>query len=63
MPEAGLEVVSDVTGDLRHDVGWREILAATFPPGSVSGAPKVTALEVIRDLEREPRGPYCGAVG
>ncbi len=39
------------------------MLAASFPPGSVSGAPKVTALEAIRALEPVPRGPYCGALG
>jgi para-aminobenzoate synthetase component 1 len=38
-------------------------MAATFPPGSVSGAPKSSALRTIADLEPVPRGPYCGAVG
>ena len=38
-------------------------MAATMPPGSVSGAPKSTALRAIADLEPVPRGPYCGAVG
>ncbi|MDF8263991.1 chorismate-binding protein [Luteipulveratus flavus] len=56
-------LVSTVTGRLRPDVSWADILAATFPPGSVSGAPKSTALQAIRDLEPVPRGPYCGAVG
>ncbi len=58
-----VHLVSDVTGDLRAGVGWPEILDATFPPGSVSGAPKHTALQAIADLEPAPRGPYCGAVG
>jgi para-aminobenzoate synthetase component 1 len=40
-----------------------ELLAAAFPPGSVSGAPKSTALQAIADLETAARGPYCGAVG
>ncbi len=65
-PEAhpGLvHLVSDVSGELRPEVGWNDIFAATFPPGSVSGAPKVTALAAIRDLEPVPRGPYCGAIG
>ena len=44
-------------------VGWGEILAATFPPGSVTGAPKIRALQVIAELEPVPRGPYCGAIG
>jgi para-aminobenzoate synthetase component 1 len=56
-------LVSTVRAVLRPGVGWGEILAATFPPGSVSGAPKHTALQVISDLEPVPRGPYCGAIG
>ncbi|GAB2679193.1 chorismate-binding protein [Thalassiella azotivora] len=58
-----VHLVSSVTGRLREGVGWREVLAATLPPGSVSGAPKWTALQAIRRLEPVPRGPYCGAVG
>jgi para-aminobenzoate synthetase component 1 len=45
------------------DVGWRSVLDATFPPASVSGAPKRAALEVISALEPVRRGPYCGAFG
>lgn len=56
-------LVSTVRGRLRSGVGWAELLAATFPPGSVTGAPKLAALEVIRRLEPVPRGVYCGAVG
>lgn len=44
-------------------VDWAAVLAATFPPASVSGAPKVAALAAIDELEPGPRGPYCGAVG
>jgi para-aminobenzoate synthetase component 1 len=58
-----VHLVSTVHARLRPGVGWGEVLAATFPPGSVSGAPKSSALEVIRALEPVPRGPYCGAVG
>lgn len=58
-----VHLVSDVSGQLRQGVGWAEILTALSPPGSVSGAPKVTALEAIRDLEPVERGPYCGAIG
>jgi para-aminobenzoate synthetase component 1 len=58
-----VHLVSTVTGELRHGVGWPELLAATFPPGSVTGAPKLAAMDVIRRLEPVPRGPYCGAVG
>ncbi|MHA7133115.1 chorismate-binding protein [Oerskovia turbata] len=42
---------------------WGQVLGATFPPASVSGAPKSSALRIISELERGPRGPYCGAVG
>ncbi len=45
------------------DADWTTILAATFPPGSVSGAPKSSALEVIRELEPVPRQWYCGTFG
>ena len=63
-PHPGLvHLVSTVVGTLRPDAGWAELLQATFPPGSVSGAPKSSALRTISDLEPVPRGPYCGAVG
>ena len=58
-----VHLVSDVSGRLRGGTGWPEVLAASFPPGSVSGAPKHTALRAIADLEPVARGPYCGAVG
>jgi para-aminobenzoate synthetase component 1 len=56
-------LVSTVTARLAAGVGWAEILAATFPPGSVTGAPKIRAQQVISELEPVPRGPYCGAIG
>jgi para-aminobenzoate synthetase component 1 len=58
-----VHLVSLVDGQLADGAGWPELLAATFPPGSVSGAPKSSALRIIRELEPVPRGPYCGAVG
>ena len=58
-----VHLVSRVSARLRPDAGWPELLAAAFPPGSVSGAPKSAALDAIRELEPVPRGPYCGAVG
>ena len=58
-----VHLVSQVQGRLRPDAGWAQLLAATMPPGSVSGAPKSSALRAIADLETVPRGPYCGAVG
>jgi para-aminobenzoate synthetase component I len=63
-PHPGLvHLVSTVRGELRTDAGWPELFAAAFPPGSVTGAPKSSALRVIAELEKAPRGPYCGAVG
>ncbi|WP_418276728.1 chorismate-binding protein [Isoptericola jiangsuensis] len=61
-------LVSRVQGDLAPEIAgapgrWGDLLRATFPPGSVSGAPKSSALRIIADLETAPRGPYCGAVG
>ncbi|MEO7125297.1 MAG: chorismate-binding protein [Nakamurella sp.] len=56
-------LVSTVRVQVRSEAGWREVLAATLPPGSVSGAPKHTALQAISDLESVSRGPYCGAIG
>jgi para-aminobenzoate synthetase component 1 len=58
-----VHLVSTVRGELRVDVGWPELVAATFPPGSVTGAPKSSALRIIEAVEAGPRGPYCGAVG
>jgi para-aminobenzoate synthetase component 1 len=58
-----VHLVSTVSGRLRADAGWPDLFAAAFPPGSVSGAPKSTALQAIWDLEPKPRGPYCGAIG
>jgi len=56
-------LVSTVQGRLRDDVGWAGLLAATFPPGSVTGAPKAAAVELIAGLEPVARGMYCGSVG
>ncbi len=58
-----VHLVSTVRGRLRPGAGWAEAIAATFPPGSVTGAPKIAALEQIAALEPVPRGVYCGAVG
>ncbi|MFP5326826.1 MAG: chorismate-binding protein [Acidimicrobiia bacterium] len=56
-------LVSTVRGRLRGGCGWADLFAATFPPGSVTGAPKLAALSMIASLEPVPRGPYCGAIG
>ncbi|MGW1890793.1 chorismate-binding protein [Streptomyces sp. NPDC002004] len=58
-----VHLVSSVRGELRTDAGWPELFAAAFPPGSVSGAPKSSALRIIDALETAPRGPYCGGIG
>lgn len=56
-------LVSYVEGTLRDDIEWPEISAALLPPGSVSGAPKSSAVKTINDLEGQERGPYCGPLG
>ncbi|MBK5217954.1 MAG: aminodeoxychorismate synthase component I, partial [Propionibacteriales bacterium] len=56
-------LVSDVVGTLRHGVTDAELLRATFPPGSVTGAPKVRAMEIINQLEATGRETYTGAIG
>ena len=62
-PHPGLvHLVSDVEGELRDGISWSEILASLQPPGSISGAPKSSAISVITQNE-SPRGPYCGALG
>ena len=63
-PHPGLvHLVSYVEGDVRPGTTWPQILAALTPPGSVSGAPKISAVSIIERLEPVPRGPYCGVVG
>jgi para-aminobenzoate synthetase component 1 len=56
-------LVSTVSGRLRAGCGWRSLIDATFPPGSVTGAPKLAAVEHIRALEPIERDVYCGAIG
>lgn len=58
-----MHLVSEVAGTLRSDRGNRELLRSAFPAGTVSGAPKIRACQIIDELERERRGPYAGAVG
>jgi aminodeoxychorismate synthase component I len=55
--------VATVEGELRADVTFVDLLRATFPGGSVTGAPKIRAMEIIEELEPVRRGPYCGAIG
>jgi para-aminobenzoate synthetase component 1 len=55
--------VATIAGTLRPDVTFVDLLRATFPGGSVTGAPKIRAMEIIEELEPTRRGPYCGAIG
>ncbi|PQO41934.1 anthranilate synthase component I family protein [Blastopirellula marina] len=56
-------LVSIIVGRLRQDVDVRDLLQATFPGGSITGAPKIRAMEIISELEPTARGPYCGSLG
>ena len=56
-------IVSNVEGTLRPNMHAMDVLKATFPAGTVSGAPKVRAMEIIHELEPSKRGIYAGAVG
>lgn len=58
-----MHIVSRVEGRLREDADAFDLFKATFPAGTVSGAPKVRAMEIVSELEPSPRGPYAGAVG
>ncbi|MEW8384617.1 MAG: anthranilate synthase component I family protein, partial [Candidatus Thiodiazotropha taylori] len=58
-----MHIVSNVTGKLRDDMSAIDLLRATFPAGTVSGAPKIRAMEIIDELEPVKRGVYSGAVG
>ena len=58
-----MHIVSEVSGKLRPGNSAVDVIRATFPHGTVSGAPKVRAMEIIDDLEPVARGPYAGAVG
>ena len=56
-------LVSDITGVLKSNQSWQEILTALLPAGSISGAPKSSAIKVISQIEKSERGPYCGVIG
>src|SRR5690606_21225198 len=58
-----MHLVSHVVGKLRSECSPLEAIKACFPAGTVSGAPKIRALEIIAELEPEPRGIYAGAIG
>ena len=58
-----MHIVSQVEGNLRPEFDAFDLLQATFPAGTVSGAPKIRAMQIICELENRPRGPYGGVVG
>ena len=58
-----MHLVSNITGDLLPDKDAFDLFSAAFPAGTVSGAPKIRAMEIIEELEPVKRGPYAGAVG
>lgn len=58
-----MHIVSDVTGTLSDEHDEYDVMRASFPAGTVSGAPKIRAMEIIAELEKSKRGPYAGAVG
>ena len=58
-----VHLVSTVSAELGDGAGWAELLTAAAPAGSVSGAPKISALRLIEELEPVPRGVYCGSLG
>ncbi|MEM1330499.1 MAG: chorismate-binding protein [Planctomycetota bacterium] len=66
-PEAGrsgvLQAIAEISGTLPPGVGFGKLLRATFPPGSITGAPKVRAMQIINELESFERGFYCGCCG
>jgi anthranilate/para-aminobenzoate synthase component I len=58
-----IHLVSDVRGTLRPDCSWLDLLRATFPGGTITGCPKIRAMEIIDKLEPYKRGPYTGSLG
>jgi len=57
------QMTSQVTGELKDKVSWADIMTSLFPCGSITGAPKIRAMEIIDELESGPRGAYCGSIG
>lgn len=61
--ETLLQMTSNIRGTLKPDVKLADLMQATFPSGSVTGAPKLRTMQIIHELERDPRGVYTGAIG
>ncbi|MCK4245130.1 MAG: chorismate-binding protein, partial [Candidatus Omnitrophica bacterium] len=58
-----MHLVSNISGKIKKDKDQFDLLKASFPAGTVTGAPKIRAMEIIEELEPIKRGPYAGAVG
>lgn len=58
-----LQMITTVKGRLKNKISWKEILKNIFPGGSITGAPKIRAMQIIKELEKENRKIYCGALG
>ena len=58
-----MHLTSGVAAEIAEGLDALDVLAATFPAGTVSGAPKIRAMQIIRSLEGEARGPYAGCIG
>jgi para-aminobenzoate synthetase component 1 len=56
-------LVSVITSELKDGHGVGDLIGATFPGGSITGAPKIRAMEIIAEIEQAPRGVYCGSIG
>ena len=56
-------LVSVITSELKDGHGIGDLIGATFPGGSITGAPKIRAMEIIAEIEQAPRGVYCGTIG
>lgn len=56
-------LVSTITGTIKNNTSPLDIIRATFPPGSITGVPKIAAMQVITTIEKQARGPYCGCIG
>ncbi len=58
-----IHIVSNITGQIKKGKGWYDILKAVFPGGTITGVPKIRAMEIIEELENVTRGPYTGSLG
>jgi para-aminobenzoate synthetase/4-amino-4-deoxychorismate lyase len=61
--ESLFQLTSEVSATLRSNITWKEVFESLFPCGSVTGAPKISTMEIIRELEKENRGIYTGSIG